>query len=176
MYKKASFESDLANAEEALRKAEEANGKDHLTVSYCLDEIVRLLNSNGVRRLDAVNMEARARAIRIKHNTSAMSTVSAEVQDISESIKVATQRHKQEKARRARMAAILVCACLAYVGKVAVAPSPSELKARVAFMKTAHEMNPATLVKNMIDKGKQAAKDVEEANKKHNDEIEKFMQ
>ncbi len=105
-----------------------------------------------------------------------MSTVSAEVQDISESIKVATQRHKQEKARRARMAAILVCACLAYVGKVAVAPSPSELKARVAFMKTAHEMNPATLVKNMIDKGKQAAKDVEEANKKHNDEIEKFMQ
>jgi hypothetical protein len=176
MYKKANFETAIADAEEALRKAEEANGKDHLSVSYCLDEIVRLLNSNGVRRLDAVNMEARARAIRIKHNSSALSSVSSEVQEISESIKVATQRHKQSKARRNRLLAIVACVCLAFVGKVMFAPSPSELKAREAFMKTANEINPATMVKNMLDKGKTAAKEVEEANKKHNDEIEKFMQ
>ena len=58
----------LEQTEESLRKMERALGPDHAAVGKILDTYARLLRQNNYRVLDAINMEARAKAIRAKHN------------------------------------------------------------------------------------------------------------
>lgn len=53
------IDTQLLDAEEALKQAEETHGQDHIAVSYCLDNVARMLRSRGIRALDAANMDAR---------------------------------------------------------------------------------------------------------------------
>lgn len=58
----------IEQTDESLRKMEKTLGPDHPVVGKLLDTYARLLRQNNHRVLDAINMEARAKAIRAKHN------------------------------------------------------------------------------------------------------------
>jgi hypothetical protein len=58
----------LEQTEDSLRKMEKTLGPDHIVVAQILDTYARLLRQHNHRILDAINMEARAKAIRAKHN------------------------------------------------------------------------------------------------------------
>lgn len=58
----------IEQTEDSLRKMEKTLGPDHPVVGKILDTYARLLRQNNYRVLDAINMEARAKAIRAKHN------------------------------------------------------------------------------------------------------------
>lgn len=54
--------------DKSLHNMEQSLGMDHLVVARILDSYAVLLRQNNLRPLDALNMEARAKAIRAKHN------------------------------------------------------------------------------------------------------------
>jgi hypothetical protein len=58
----------LEEMEKSLQKMEQTLGKDHPVVGKILDSYAKLLRKNNLRHLDALNMEARAKAIRAKQN------------------------------------------------------------------------------------------------------------
>ncbi len=58
----------IEEMEKSLRNMEQSLGMDHLLVAKILDSYAQLLRQNNLRHLDALNMEARAKAIRAKHN------------------------------------------------------------------------------------------------------------
>lgn len=58
----------IEQTDESLRKMEKTLGPDHPVVGKILDTYAKLLRQNNHRVLDAINMEARAKAIRAKHN------------------------------------------------------------------------------------------------------------
>ncbi len=58
----------IEEMEKSLRNMEKSLGMDHPVVAKILDSYASLLKQNNIRHLDALNMEARARAIRAKHN------------------------------------------------------------------------------------------------------------
>jgi len=58
----------IEEMEKSLHNMEKTLGNDHLVVAKILDSYARLLRQNNLRHLDALNMEARAKAIRAKHN------------------------------------------------------------------------------------------------------------
>jgi cytoskeletal protein RodZ len=58
----------IEEMEKSLHNLEKSLGMDHPAVAKVLDSYARLLRQNKIRHLDAVNMEARARAIRAKQN------------------------------------------------------------------------------------------------------------
>lgn len=172
----ANLAREIEEAEAALKQAEVESGMDDVKVSYRLDALVRLFRDNGVRALDATNMEARARAIRVKANSADMAKVTPKMQQVSEAVKYASVRQRKEKSSRA-----LVVACTAVVlglvaAKFAFMPTPAERKGTAEILKKVQAVLPTTMVQGMIDKGQQAVKDVEVANKKHNDEIDQVMQ
>lgn len=175
MYKGVDFDRDLAEAQAALKKAEETYGPDHVNVSYRLDEMAKLLRSNGGRTLDAVNIEARAKVIRIKANKTDMQKLTSQHHEISDAVRTAGQKQQAEKTRQAFTTVAIVCVCLVIAGRLLLAPSPSERQAAQSFLKNVKTMLPTTIVQNMVDKGQASAKDVEVANKKHNDQIEQYM-
>lgn len=59
---------NIEEMEKSLRNVEQAMGPDHMVVAKILDSYAKLLRQNNIRHLDAVNMEARAKHIRAKHN------------------------------------------------------------------------------------------------------------
>lgn len=58
----------IEEMDKSLRNMEQAMGPDHMVVAKILDSYAKLLRQNNIRHLDAVNMEARAKHIRAKHN------------------------------------------------------------------------------------------------------------
>ncbi len=58
----------IEEMEKSLHTMEQNLGPDHIVVSKILDSYAKLLRQNNTRHLDALNMEARAKAIRAKHN------------------------------------------------------------------------------------------------------------
>ncbi|MBX9720462.1 MAG: hypothetical protein K2X81_03610 [Candidatus Obscuribacterales bacterium] len=58
----------IEEMDKSLHTMEQNLGPDHLVVSKILDSYAKLLRQNNTRHLDALNMEARAKAIRAKHN------------------------------------------------------------------------------------------------------------
>lgn len=58
----------IEQTDESLRKMEKTLGPDHPVVGKILDTYAKLLRQNNHRILGAINMEARAKAIRAKHN------------------------------------------------------------------------------------------------------------
>ncbi len=58
----------IEEMEKSLHNMEKSLGPDHMVVSKILDSYAKLLRQNNLRHLDALNMEARAKAIRAKHN------------------------------------------------------------------------------------------------------------
>lgn len=58
----------IEEMDKSLRNMEQAMGPDHPVVAKILDSYAKLLRQNNIRHLDAVNMEARAKHIRAKHN------------------------------------------------------------------------------------------------------------
>ena len=176
MYQGVDFDADLAQAEAALKTAEETHGPDHIQVSYCLDNIARLLRSNGVRKLDAINMEARAKAIRIKTNSDDMAKLTRQQHEVSDAIRTASRRQQKDKSRSALVTACIVLVCTGVVAKLLLAPTPSEKKMTESVLKEVNKVLPSTIIKGYIDKGQQAVKEVEEANKKHNEQIDQYMQ
>lgn len=58
----------IEGTEESLRNMEKTLGPDHPVVAKILDTYAKLLRQHNYRIIDAINMEARAKAIRAKHN------------------------------------------------------------------------------------------------------------
>lgn len=58
----------IEEMEKSLHNMERSLGQDHLVIAKILDSYARLLRQNNLRHIDALNMEARAKAIRAKHN------------------------------------------------------------------------------------------------------------
>lgn len=54
--------------EKSLHNMEKSLGPDHLVIAKILDSYAKLLRQHKLRAVDSVNMEARARVIRAKHN------------------------------------------------------------------------------------------------------------
>lgn len=69
----------IEETEKSLRSMEQTLGPEHPVVGKLLDSYAKILRQNNVRLLDAVNMEARAKAIRAKHNKTAAAKHEAEV-------------------------------------------------------------------------------------------------
>jgi len=171
----AHLEKELADAEAALQKAEEEFGKDDIKVSYRLDAIVRILNTNKIRTLDAKNLEARARQIRIKVNQADLAKITPQMQQVSEAVKIASKRQEKEKNQRGLVSACVVLVFAGIACKYIFYPTPGERKIGLEIMKKVDAVLPSTMVKQMIDKGQQAVKDVEVANKAHSDQIDRVM-
>lgn len=58
----------IAEMDKSLQNMERSLGPEHPVIAKILDSYAKLLRQNNLRHLDAVNMEARAKAIRAKHN------------------------------------------------------------------------------------------------------------
>lgn len=58
----------IEEMEKSLHKMEQSLGMDHPLVAKILDSYAQLLRKSNIRHLDALNMEARAKAIRAKQN------------------------------------------------------------------------------------------------------------
>lgn len=169
------FQRELAEAEVALLKAEETYGKDHVQVSYCLDRIVRLLRSNNVRLLDATNMEARARAIRVKHNQDAMANVSSKMQDISDAVLTAAYRKQKERSRQ--MFVTLGVLLLVAVGiySVVLVPTPQMQQARDALVKAGQGLNPSAFVNNFAEQATSKARQAAAQQAKRTSEVNNLL-
>jgi hypothetical protein len=175
MYEGVDFEKDLAAAEAALKTAEETFGPDHVNVSYALDKVSKLLRSKGVRTLDAVNLEARAKQIRIKANKDHMSSLTSEQREISANIKVATVKQDKAKSRNATLAAVFAVVCLLVTAKLFLAPTASERKMTQNVLASVKQMMPTTVLQHMVDTGMKAADEAKAAGKKHSDQLDSYM-
>lgn len=176
MYEDANADSDLGKAEAMLKEAEAKYGPDDEKVSYALDRVARILRTSGTRALDAANMEARARAIRIKRNSNEVCKDVRAMEDINEAIKTANQRRRNDKNRKVLVVAGLAIACSLLAWRYLVAATPEEKVAVEGMIKTVEPYMPQTLVKNMIDKGQVAVDDAKQASEKHNKEIDKYLE
>lgn len=58
----------IEEMDKSLRNMEQSLGMDHPVIAKLLDSYATLLRNNNIRHLDALNMEARAKAIRAKNN------------------------------------------------------------------------------------------------------------
>lgn len=58
----------LEEMDKSLHNMEQTLGMDHMLVAKICDSYAQILRQNNIRPLDALNMEARAKAIRAKHN------------------------------------------------------------------------------------------------------------
>lgn len=58
----------LEEMDKSLKNMEQTLGMDHPVIAKLLDSYAKLLRQNNIRHLDALNMEARAKAIRAKEN------------------------------------------------------------------------------------------------------------
>lgn len=58
----------IQQTEESIGKMEKSLGPDHIVVAQMLDTYAKLLRQHNYRVIDAVNLEARAKKIRAKHN------------------------------------------------------------------------------------------------------------
>jgi hypothetical protein len=175
LYEDADKDQDLGKAELALKEAEEKFGPEDERVSYALDHFARLLRQAGTRTLDAANMEARARAIRVKRNSMETFKDPQAMQDISDAIKWANQRRRQEKTRKTIVFSAATVIVLAVIAKLVLMPSESERTAVNEAMKTAEQFMPTTIVQNMVQKGKDVADIAKAAHEQHNKQLEKYM-
>lgn len=175
MEKNAETDSELSDAEAALKKAELKHGNDHIAVSYCLDNVVRILRSRGIRALDAANMDARARAIRINCNNDSAGDAYRKMVDISEAIAVATKRQRAERQRRTIVRLLSVVVIGLVVGKLTLAPSRAEREFVGGAIKNVHSVLPTSYVQNVLGQGKVAVESAKAANDLHNKQLESFM-
>lgn len=58
----------IEEMDKSLKNMEQSLGMDHPVIAKLLDSYATLLRQNNIRHLDALNMEARAKAIRAKQN------------------------------------------------------------------------------------------------------------
>lgn len=175
MEQNAKIDSELAAAEAALKRAEEKYGKDHLKVSHCLDDVVRILRKRGIRALDAVNMEARARAIRIKCNSNVSGLGSRMNSDIDEAFAIAANRQRAERRRRTVFAFVTVVVLGLVVGKLAFAPSRAERALLEGTVKNVHSVLPTTYMQHVVTESRAAVESAQTANDFHNKQLESFM-
>src|SRR5262249_34917067 len=144
--------------------------QNHEKVACCLDNLARLLRSRRIRALDAANMDARARAIRIRCSGQ-QGPASDQMVDITEARTIASKRIGSERQRRA----ILVSVCLVAIaiiaiaaGKLVLAPSQGERAIVRDSVKKVESVLPTTYVQNVVVKGKAAAESAQSANDLHN--------
>jgi len=168
------MDREISDAEAALKQAEEIYGKNHIKVSYCLDDLVRILRTRGARALDCANMEARARAIRIRCNGQ-QSTSSRHMGEITEAMTIASKRMRSEKRRRAILVSVCVVAIGLAIGKLVLAPSQAERTLVQKSIKNVESALPTTYVQNVVIQGKAAADSAQTANDLHNKQIESFV-
>ena len=175
MAKGPSLESQIEEAEAALRIAEVTYGSDSLKVSYCLDKLAQLLRSRGIRTLDAANMAARAQAIRIKSNNTALKSIESGSDDTFEAIRIAARRRQKEKLQRTLLLTGWLGAWVVIIVKFMMAPSPGQWEAAQSLLTKVQDILPSTAAENLLDRGRAIAKEAEDANKKHNDQVEEYL-
>lgn len=89
----------LDDSEKALQQVERSLGAEHEVVAKMLDTYAQLLRQNNIRYLDAINMEARAKAIRAKLNkTAAVQQASKLGEEFDRKRKESRQQAKRNEA------------------------------------------------------------------------------
>jgi hypothetical protein len=171
----AHFQSQLAEAEALVKKAEQENGVNDISVSYRLDAVVRLLRSKGLRLQDANEMETRARRIRVDINTGQMAKLTPLSRDISEAIRTAAKRKEEEKAKSTMITVAVTSLVLVVAVRLIYFPSAGERAATLGALKGINKVMPTTVVMDMINKGETMLNDTKEATDKHNEEVNKWL-
>lgn len=172
------FEADLELAEAALSKAEKEYGKDDIRVSHCMDAIAALLRSNKVRTLDAVNLEATARAIRIAHHKKEKekdTAIQKRVETLEAVSAVGQRRRKEKITRNWTIVAVMFVLCLT-IAHTVLMPTPAEKQLTDVVSKAVQDYNPVTLFKKYIDKGTERAKEAAAAKEEeHNKQVDNML-
>lgn len=92
--------------EKSLHNMEKSLGPDHLVIAKILDSYAKLLRQHKLRAVDSVNMEARARAIRAKHNQK-------EAENQSKDLGPIVQQEKKLATSQVKAGVWIVCLLLA---------------------------------------------------------------
>ena len=174
MNKDVHLDAEIAQAEADVKTAEAEHGPNDIRVSYRLDALAKLLRKQGVRVLDAANIEARAKAIRVKLNTGAISTLTPQSHDISEAVRTASKRNEEERRKRTyiKVGSIVVVSLIA--AKLILSPPTGAHEAMQRILSKIAEASPLRTIIKTYDSGKSLINNMEDATKKHNEEIEKY--
>lgn len=112
----------IEEMEKSLHNMEKSLGPEHIVIAKILDSYARLLRNNGLRPVDAVNLEARAKAIRAKHNQE-----EAEKQSVS--LGPIVHQKKKLRTSQAKMIVWLFC-LLALAGLILIGMKTTRLSGK----------------------------------------------
>lgn len=93
----------IEEMDKSLITMEKSLGPDHEVIAKILDSYAKLLRQNNIRHLDALNMEARAKHIRAKHNVEQDKSQSANLGSLK-------QEKKSMSVGQAKMVVYAICA------------------------------------------------------------------